>query len=140
MLELIHNIDQLENLFSNKQHFNSYDIRNISANELDSLTMSLFQRGEISLDERLAFTPNYNITQHSKELIKGSDKHYFSCLWESPNCKRDMLDFFRQTLSNQFDNKEDSSTINFTRSAISLLEYLDEQLPMDNLFSTDYSE
>lgn len=104
----------------------SYDIHNISPREMDKLTLEMFQRGEISLRERLPFLP-LDKDRLAQETGQDVQIKYYSRVWDDPDRKRDMLLEFNNILNEQLQDGDSPQNIEATRNAITLLKRMDQQ-------------
>jgi hypothetical protein len=103
----------------------SYDIHNISPREMDKLTLEMFQRGEISLRERLPFLP-LDTERLARETGQDVQIKYHSRVWDDPDRKRDMLLEFNNILNGQLRDGDSLQNIEVTRNAITLLKRIDQ--------------
>ena len=104
----------------------SYDIHNISPREMDKLTLEMFQRGEITLRERLPFLP-LDTERLAQETRQDVQIKYYSRVWDDPDRKRDMLLEFNNILKEQLRDGDSLQNIEVTRNAITLLKRMDQQ-------------
>ncbi len=104
----------------------SYNIHNMSPNEMDQMTLEMFNRGEISLKERLPFVP-LPLDRLSQELGQEIHLKYYSRVWDDPNRKRDMLSEFESILRDQVRDSDIQQNISSTQSAISLLKQIEQK-------------
>lgn len=126
MIEKISAINSVTgNLAPPVQQLN-YDIHNISPNEMDALSLYLFNKGEISLKERLAFVP-LDTRPLSQTLGEEVHLQYYSRVWENPDRKRDMLSEFKHVLQEEIRGNVGKQNIDFTRRAIAVLERLEQR-------------
>ncbi len=109
------------------------DIHNISPNEMDAITLTLFKNGEISLKERLPFVPleTNQLNTHSGQKISIG---YYSKVWDNPDKKRDMKVEFEKILQEQITRNESMENITFTRNALALLDRIEQNTSFAALF------
>ena len=115
-----------------KERSVSYDIHNISPNEMDALTLAMFKRGEISLSERLPFIPvdTKRMGQAAGEEVLF---HYYSRVWDDPDRRRDMMREFKSILQDQTQDNDSQMNIHATKDALSLLERLEPNQSFDSV-------
>ncbi|OPY64936.1 MAG: hypothetical protein A4E62_02783 [Syntrophorhabdus sp. PtaU1.Bin002] len=110
----------------------SYDVHNISPNEMNRLTLEMFNRGEITLKERLPFIP-----MNTKDLsqVSGQEVHikYYSRVWDDPDRKRDMIFEFSNILKEQARDNDSQQNINVTQDALSLLKRIEQRQSFENV-------
>mgnify|MGYP000963929283 CR=1 FL=1 len=111
----------------------SYDIHNISPREMDKLTLEMFQRGEITLRERLPFLP-LDTERLARESGQDVQIKYYSGIWDDPYRKRDMLLEFNLILKDQIRDGDSTQNIEVTRNAIALLKRIDQQPSFEQVF------
>lgn len=111
----------------------SYDIHNISPREMDKLSLEMFQRGEITLRERLAFLP-LDTERLAQETGQDVQIKYYSRVWDDPDRKRDMLLEFSHILKDQIRDGDSPKNIEGTRRAITLLKQIDQRLSFEQVF------
>ena len=111
----------------------SYDIHNISPREMDKLSLEMFQRGEITLRERLAFLP-LDTERLAQETEQDVQIKYYSRVWYDPDRKRDMLLEFSHILKDQIRDGDSPKNIEGTRRAITLLKQIDQRLSFEQVF------
>jgi hypothetical protein len=104
----------------------SYDIHNISPREMDKLTLEMYQRGEITLRERLPFIP-LDTERLARESGQDVQIKYYSRVWDDPDRKRDMLLEFNLILKDQIRDGDSLQNIEVTRNTIALLKRIDQQ-------------
>lgn len=110
----------------------NYDIHNMSPNEMDALSLALFNRGEITLKQRLPFVP--------LQTEQGTRLQYYSRVWEDPDRKRDMLAEFNQVLQDQINGGAGKASIDSTREAIALLEKLDQRQSFEDILKNTMAD
>ena len=111
----------------------SYDIHNISPREMDKLSLEMFQRGEITLRERLAFLP-LDTERLAQETGQEVQIKYYSRVWDDPDRKRDMLLEFSHILKDQIRDGDSPKNIEGTRRTITLLKQIDQRLSFEQVF------
>jgi hypothetical protein len=99
----------------------------MSPNEMDKLTLDMFNRGEISLKERLPFVP---LDTKRLSQISGQDVSikYYARVWDDPDRKRDMVLEFNSILKEQVSDNDNQQNINVTQGALSLLKQMEQRL------------
>lgn len=104
----------------------SYDLHNISPNELDDYTLDLYKSGQITLKQRLAFVPLKTIEfEKANQASAGSAAPGGrSRVWSDPDRKRDMISAWKATQQDERANGADERTLQSTQDAIRLLEQL----------------
>ncbi len=130
MTQIISGVNPATAGFNATQRTKSYDIHNMSPNEMDKLTLDMFNRGEISLKERLPFAP---LDTKRLSQISGQDVSikYYSRVWDDPDRKRDMVLEFNSILKEQVSDNDNQQNINVTQGALSLLKQMEQRLSFD---------
>jgi hypothetical protein len=127
MLEKISAVNSLVNSTSKITSVKgAYDIHNISPNEMKDLVFNMYQKGEISLKDTLAFTP-LDTKPLSDQLGQKVQLTHYNRVWDNPNRKRDMLAEFKSILQKQIKDNSDEKNIEITKGAIALLERLESK-------------
>ena len=128
MIEKISAINHTAANLNTAPRGSSYNIHNMSPNEMDQMTLKMFNRGEISLKERLPFVPfPLDTDRLSQELGQEVHLKYYSRVWDDPNRKRDMLSEFESILMDQVRDNGSQQNISITQSAISLLKQIEQK-------------
>ena len=115
------------------------DIHNISSNEMKNLISNMYQKGEISLKETLAFMP-LDTKPLSDHLGKEFNLKYYSRVWDNPNRKRDMLAEFRNILLEQTKDNVDEKSIEITKGAIALLEQIEQRTSFKSILENQIDQ
>ena len=107
-------------------------IHDMSPNEMDQLSLDMFEHGEMTLRERLPFAPLDTSPLEDAAGVNIS-LGYYSQVWDDPDRKRDMARAFRDILSEQIRNGEPQMNIDMTRSALSVLDRIAQYALQDNI-------
>lgn len=112
--------------YHDKKEELNYNVHHISPKEMDTLTLNMFNKGEISLRERLAFVP-LETTNLSESIGQNVKSQYNSKIWDDKNRKRDMVMELNNILREQLMNNESKMNIKFTKDALALLKRIDQK-------------
>jgi hypothetical protein len=114
-------------VFSSIKSETTIDIENCSPKELENFIIGMYQNGEISLKDTLAFRP-LDFKTLTDDLGLDSSKinlKYFSKLWDNPNTKRNLHKAYKSALHQMLIDGD--RNIIMMKNAIKLFEKMKNQ-------------